>query len=158
MMELQRPCGICSKPLFYKKKDSFEKAVKNNSMCPSCRTARNNKNRNVRKESNPAWKGFEGIPGKFLSKAKNGARNRDLCFEVTLKDIWDKYLEQDKKCSLTGWPISFDDNASLDRIDSNIGYTKENIQLLDKAVNMMKRDYPEDFFIAVCKAVSQNKE
>lgn len=44
--------------------------------------------------------------------------------------------------------------VSIDRIDSSFGYLKENIQLVDKRVNMMKQSYSQEEFILVCKAVA----
>lgn len=70
---------------------------------------------------------------------------------------------QNSKCALTGWDIEFPEvgtpqkaPASLDRIDSNLHYTKDNTQLLTRKVNMMKQHYSQEDFIAVCLAVAKN--
>jgi hypothetical protein len=46
--------------------------------------------------------------------------------------------------------------ASLDRIDSSKGYTKNNIQWIYKPINSMKRDYTQERFIELCKLVAKN--
>jgi uncharacterized protein with von Willebrand factor type A (vWA) domain len=149
-----RKCD-CGKEIVYKKKDSWKKAISNNSMCPSCRTIQNNKlpHRAKKGSNNPAWKGYKDIPGKTLSRLKRGAEQRNLCFEITLEDIQNALEKQNHKCALTGWDVTFGVNASVDRIDSTKGYTVDNIQIVDKRINIMKRDFNEKFFINACKAV-----
>lgn len=44
--------------------------------------------------------------------------------------------------------------ASLDRIDSNKGYNKENIQWVHKYINKMKMDFNQDYYIEMCRKVS----
>jgi hypothetical protein len=148
----------CGKEVAYKKKDSWQKAIKNNSMCPSCRTSLNNKspNRITSGSNNPAWRGYKDVPGKVFSKLKSGAIIRGILFEISIEDIQTCLEKQKYKCALTGWDVSFKNNASIDRIDSKKDYTKDNIQIVDKQVNMLKRDFDQAFFIEVCKAISSN--
>ena len=47
--------------------------------------------------------------------------------------------------------------ASLDRIDSNKGYTIDNVQWVHKDINKMKMDLEEDVFIDNCKLIIENK-
>lgn len=44
--------------------------------------------------------------------------------------------------------------ASLDRIDSNIGYIEGNVQWVHKVVNIMKQELKDEEFINLCKKVS----
>jgi hypothetical protein len=150
-----RSCG-CGKEIHYKTKYTWEKGMINNSQCPSCRTANNNRlpHRSMKGTSNPAWRGYKDVPGKTLSKLKRGAKARGISFDITIEDIQEKLEKQDYKCALTNWSVAFSENASVDRIDSNKGYTKDNIQIVDKRINMMKRDFDEKFFIDACKAIS----
>ena len=48
--------------------------------------------------------------------------------------------------------------ASLDRIDSSRGYTLDNIQWVHKDLNKMKTNYPNDYFIKMCKYVANNNK
>jgi hypothetical protein len=122
--------------------------------------------------SNPTWKGYNNIPGSFIQRYKHKAiksNKEKLHWDITIKDIDNLYLKQGKKCALTGVPISFDNEvigarnyrgysctASLDRIDSSKGYTKDNIQLVHKDVNIMKNHFDQDYFIEMCKLVVSN--
>ena len=67
-----------------------------------------------------------------------------------LKMHLDLFLQQDCKCALTGVPIAFtrkykgkgvNQTASLDRINSKVGYTPNNIQWVHKSVNVIKWDW-----------------
>lgn len=102
---------------------------------------------------NTSWKGVGEIPGRYFKQR-------------TLKDypkefkiyLWELFLKQERKCALTGLTISFADNtASLDRINSDIGYEKENVQWVHKDINIMKNKYPEEYFIEMCKKVVEHK-
>lgn len=44
--------------------------------------------------------------------------------------------------------------ASLDRKDSSVGYTKNNIQWVHKAINRLKTDFNQKKFIELCHLVS----
>lgn len=115
-------------------------------------------------------KGFFLISGEYWAHIKSNAEKRNISFEISIEDAWEKYLEQDKKCKLSGESISFEPNtihkkgmnnrslrtASLDRIDSSKGYTKDNIQWLHKDINIMKNKFNEDYFIKMCKAICKN--
>lgn len=78
-----------------------------------------------------------------------------------MKDMWDQFIKQDRKCALSGIPLNFpsltssslDGNASLDRIDSTRGYEKDNIQWLEKKLNIIKMDLPEDQLITLCRKI-----
>ena len=76
--------------------------------------------------------------------------------EITLEDIQETYEAQNKVCAFSGLPISFGKEASVDRIDSSLGYTKDNIQIVHKRLNLMKQDIPNDEFIEWCIAVAKN--
>lgn len=109
------------------------------------------------------WKGCGEI-GKFLwNHICDQAKIRDLKVEVTIEDIWDLFLKQNKLCALTGEPLKFGitvknhraglTTASLDRIDSNKGYTLDNIQWVHKTVNLLKMQLAEKDFIEWCQKV-----
>jgi len=78
-----------------------------------------------------------------------------------MDDLADLMEAQNHRCALTGWGIVFPElrpgtpyQASLDRIDSAGDYTRDNIQLLDYRINMMKQSYSQADFIAACHAVA----
>jgi hypothetical protein len=81
---------------------------------------------------------------------------------ITIQDAWELFQAQHERCALTGVDLTFggtarnwqSKTASLDRIDSSRGYTKNNVQWIHKRLQWMKNDMPEDEFIAWCKAVA----
>lgn len=81
-------------------------------------------------------------------------------WNVDFDYLADLLIKQDFKCTLTGWNIDAMDvgnnTASLDRIDSSIGYVVGNVQWVHKMVNMCKQQYSQSDFIEMCNAVSIN--
>ena len=63
------------------------------------------------------------------------------------------------KCALSGVDISIDygGNASLDRIDSSLGYITGNVQWVDGKVNLAKRAMSDEEFIEMCKRVVKTR-
>ena len=111
------------------------------------------------------WTGYEEISGNWfynhiLRERKQKHRTR-VPVEITAKEIWDLFLKQDRKCALSGLPLTISgssryNDASVDRIDSSKGYTIDNVQWVHKHINFMKRTYSQDYFIEMCKKVAEN--
>ena len=159
----KRICPECNSEILYSGYKSFHSAKSRNSICKSCRTTRGNKSRDCSKEKNPAWKGYECIPRAFLKSTRRSSKlSNKKVLEIDLKDIYDLWILQNKKCNLTGLSIGWNDEAnnktscSIDRIDSNKGYTKDNIQLVHKDINLMKNAFTQEHFIKMCKLVAEN--
>jgi hypothetical protein len=129
--------------------------------------------RALKGEKSPYFTGCGEISGKFFSQIKrtaNGGTNKRKRlyknFDVTVEYLWELFLKQNRKCAITGIPLSFAPNleklskgtASLDRIDSNKGYTEDNVQWVHKTINMMKNKLSMSEFIAMCKLVSKNNK
>jgi len=104
--------------------------------------------------NNSQWKGKNNIPGKTFSRLLNNAKIRKIVFNITIDDISDVFEYQNKKCVYTGLEISFvDGTASIDRIDSSMGYIKENIQIVHKHINIMKNMFDDMYFKKMCYLV-----
>lgn len=107
---------------------------------------------------------------KFVSRCKNHTKNKclqgkDFGFDITkeyLKSIWD---EQHGICPLTGWkmipPISsyqFNPanpaNGSIDRINNNKGYVKDNVRFVAYMANITRNEFTDEQMIEFCKAVA----
>jgi hypothetical protein len=106
------------------------------------------------------WNGCGDMGGTFFGIIKWGAKTRGLDVSITKEEIWDLFLKQNKKCALTGMELHFstysggnDGNASLDRIDSNKGYTIDNVQWVHKDINIMKMDLSAEKLIEYCKLI-----
>jgi hypothetical protein len=107
------------------------------------------------------WTGFGEISGDYFSNIKRGAEVRGLEFNITIEYIWDLFLKQNRECKLSGVKINLSPNlsreeqtASLDRVDSKIGYTSENVQWVHKDVNFLKNKYSEEYLLRMCKMVA----
>ena len=118
---------------------------------------------------NPKYTGCEEIQGSYWASVKNGAKRRDLPFEITPGYAWSLFLKQDRKCRYSGMELFFSRNnlehimgeytASLDRIDSSKGYIEGNVHWVHKRINVMKGKMSEQEFLNFCEAVAlKNKD
>lgn len=110
---------------------------------------------------NKYWRGCGLVPKRMFTTMRVGARNREIAFNITIEDTWRMFQQQGGRCALSGLPLRFspksrskEGNASLDRIDNSRGYETDNIQWVHKHLNHMKRDFPEQHFIHLCKSVA----
>jgi len=113
----------------------------------------------MKQENNPAWKGYGYIPNKIFGKLIRDAEARSIDFKINIQHLNELYIKQNKKCILSGLNLETSVNnltASLERIDSSKGYIDGNVQWVHKDVNMMKRIYNQDYFIKLCKLISDN--
>jgi hypothetical protein len=115
-------------------------------------------------KNNPSWKGYEEIPQKTWSRMQRGATERNLNFNISIDYIWNLFIKQNRRCNLSGMPISFAvhskkcGTASLDRIDSSKGYIEENVQWVHKDVNLIKMNLNQDYFINLCNLISTHRK
>ena len=108
------------------------------------------------------YKGVGDLSGTRWGMMRKGAQERGLSFLITPEAVWELLLKQDHRCALSGLPIVLDprrikrgrSTASLDRIDSTKGYEEDNVQWVHARLNFMKRDMPNDTFIAWCRRVA----
>jgi hypothetical protein len=130
---------------------------KEDAKCKACSTTESNIDRTG------DHKGSGVISKTFYNKFKNGAKRRNVPFEVTvdyLDSLWTG------TCALSGMtitaPTKTDGNgncqteyttASLDRIDSSLGYIIGNVQWVNKHINIMKNGYSQEEFIFMCHQV-----
>ena len=85
----------------------------------------------------------------------------NLPFTITPQDLQSLY-DQNHNCVLSGLSLEVDltkslqkQNLSVDRINPDKGYTPDNIQLVDKRINMMKQSFSQDEFIELCCKVAE---
>ena len=62
-------------------------------------------------------------------------------------------MRQDKKCDITGDSIPNIRDASLDRIDSNLGYIEGNVQWVTYRANVSKHTMTMTELYEFCKKV-----
>lgn len=116
-------------------------------------------------KNNVRWCGYKDLPNKYWYRIQAGAKFRGIPFRLTRKQIWDLFVRQDRKCIFSGEPLRFlntkgevDITASLDRIDSNKGYTIDNVQWVHKEVQFMKQALADDRFINWCCLIAQHRQ
>lgn len=94
-----------------------------------------------------------------FEKIKESAKGRGLDFEITMDDITEQYNKQEGKCTYSKLDISFKpqyNNASLDRRVNYKGYTKDNIHVIHKLINMFKFTHPEEGMIILSHLIAEN--
>ena len=96
----------------------------------------------------------------YVSSIEKRAKKKGLDFDIDREFLLDLFGKQNKKCALTGMTLQFtsrarvhDATASLDRIDSSRGYTKDNVQWLHKTVNFMKQKLTNEEFVDWCTII-----
>ena len=147
-----KDCPSCGVQQTYLRKWYAEASLREGKLCKSC----SNK---ITDNCNRGW--HRGIRVSWFNKFKISADLRDIDFAITIDDVADIMDAQGGTCALTGWCIDFPQvghphkvSASIDRIDSQFGYIKGNVQLVHKMVNMCKQQYEQEDFVRMCEAVA----
>lgn len=120
------------------------------------------------------WTGVGEISSAFwydrVVRSANGSKlnNRERKpkeLTLTIQEAWDLFLQQDRKCALTGIELTFPSRwkdkswtSSLDRINSSQGYIPGNVQWVHKDVNIIKNKYDQDYFIEICQKIINFQE
>lgn len=90
--------------------------------------------------------------------SKKSAKQRNIVFELTYEDLMAQLLIQEGKCAYTGIDLVYstksDFTISIDRIDSDGDYTKDNFQFTLGKINVMKTTFTHDQFISICKLIA----
>lgn len=105
------------------------------------------------------------LGGHRYSLIRTASVQRGYVFDVTIEYLWELFLAQDRKCMLSGLPLYVsnrhaqggEERASLDRINSDVGYIPGNIQWVHPTINFMKHAMPQERFIELCKAVAKTQ-
>lgn len=128
--------------------------------CKHCSTVERNKQGLGRGAEN------RQITKTFFNYFKNGAKRRKVEFKVSITYVNSLWTG---KCAISGLsieaPRTTDGNgnfsregitASLDRINSSLGYVEGNVQWVHKYINIMKNGFSQEEFIYLCQTVAQN--
>ena len=94
----------------------------------------------------------------LVTKAKN--RSKQVSPTLSWEYLLGLWLKQEGKCKYSGLPLSFEanhpDTVSLDRIDSSLGYTEGNLQLVSATVNKIKLNLDEVTFLRYSELIANN--
>lgn len=126
--------------------------------------------KNCQTEKSKKWSStLDGFIKKLHLDMRHNAKKRakELIIEISCEDIKEIYYEQKGLCALTGLPMTTDTymtkgnqhiinkmNISIDRINSNLGYKKDNIQLVGAIINRMKTDLTNEEFISFSSIIT----
>jgi hypothetical protein len=110
------------------------------------------------------WKGIGDLSKTMFTDCRRNAKKRKIEFNITIENAWEQFEKQKGICSISGVPIQLSvgnlrsdrkgRTASIDRIDSNKGYTTDNIQWVHKTVNLMKNVTNQPDFIEWCRKIT----
>jgi predicted RNA-binding Zn-ribbon protein involved in translation (DUF1610 family) len=120
-------------------------------------------------------KGSRLINGQYFYQLSHNAKSRGLEFLITPQDLENIWITQNGICNISGLKlelpikkkaykedgtptIHYFGNASVDRINSYKGYTKDNVQWIHSKINIMKMEIPQDDFIQLCKLIVKHNE
>ena len=102
------------------------------------------------------------IPPRFWKRFLDHSKRRKISVLLSKEEAFLKYKGQKKKCAFSGEGLYFTKfrtnynrytNASLDRINSDLPYTIDNVQWVHKKVNIMKHMLSDQEFIKWCKKI-----
>jgi hypothetical protein len=143
-----RHCPECGKEQRHKRRDHAIQMLRLNTSCNSCGT----KKRGARNTGI-----HRGVSVSYFENRKKDAKSRGYAFEITIDDVADLLEEQMHLCALTGLPVLLDKcspSGSIDRIENKVGYTKDNIQITTKEINMLRGSFTMEKFVELCELVT----
>lgn len=106
---------------------------------------------------------------RMISSTRKRAKKTGMVCEIDIAFIRQLNESQNGKCVYTGLDLNWEyeedrdgsipfDRASIDRIDSTKGYTKDNVQLVVCTANIMKNRFAEEEFLLVCQLIARHAE
>lgn len=112
---------------------------------------------------NPHWKGYGLIAQSYFAQVKMSAERRKFEFTLSIKDfliLWNNCNGKCCLCDIDLIPPKIKTNksniGSLDRIDSNKGYTIDNCQWLCWKCNDLKSNWNQEEFLNHCVKIIKN--
>ena len=160
-------CGkYLDKDLFYKRSD-LDHRLQRDYFCKECEMTRS-KHDYINKR--PAKIRYLSTEDGFLktlvqtSKNRNRSKLAGLERNIDFEYIKKLYNDQNGLCNISGEKMTMiigegnvPTNVSLDRIDSNIGYIKGNVQLVCRIVNTIKSTLTMDELHEWCTKILKHK-
>ncbi len=140
-----KKCEVCGKDIFYK--ESKVKEIKHYTCSFECRGKL--VKRVYKGDNNPKALKLNEFERFFWDKCinyKHRSEAKKYDFDLDYKFLENLYNQQKGCCYYTGIPMKLKGNKdfdmiSLDRIDSSLGYTKDNVVFCLNCVNFLKSNY-----------------
>lgn len=130
---------------------SFNKTNNNySSYCKQCASGNTRRWQKKLFESKTPEDIVEGTLYKVSQSSHSNAKRRNIPYALSIYDLRDMYKEQGGKCHYTGVSMKLHTKEvakrdplllSIDRLDSSVGYTKENTVLCCWGCNALKGDH-----------------
>ena len=99
---------------------------------------------------------------RVLQASKSSASYRDIPFSLNLEAIQATWDKQEGRCFYSGQALTFEPGsphkATLDRVDSTLGYTPENVVFCSYTVNMMKRSLTLNEFGVIVRELASRSD
>ncbi len=155
-MKVSITCDWCGKE-FYRIKKKVNESKKKGKKIYCCRKCQNDGNKESQSDEYTMFR-------TMFHSAKDHARRKNKQIDITLDDIKSLWEKQGGKCNLSGDELVFGktvydkkhggNTASLDRINNDNGYLKDNIQIIHKLVNHLKSNMSQNVFIEWCEKIA----
>lgn len=133
-----------------------------NTKCKSCKQESLEKRRNERRDKSDS---IDRLITERFCGVRDRAKKNGLVLDFDREYIKQLWVQQNGICAISGIQMTHQiysgrvfTNLSVDRIDSNKGYIKGNIQLVCMAINQMKSDLTMEELIYFCKNIIDNYE
>lgn len=103
-------------------------------------------NKEKAKEKHKEWlSSLFGFLTKRIQHLKKAKRSRILIVDIDAQFLLSLWEKQEGKCAISGYPMTYPEctlfSISVDRVDPQGGYTKDNVQLVCQGINFAKNKY-----------------
>lgn len=94
----------------------------------------------------------------IYNRLKASAKKRNIPFDLKVVDLYE--LDYPITCPILGIPLKFnrvkveDNSYSIDRIDSSLGYSMDNIRVISYRANKLKNNATTDELIRLAASTS----
>ena len=107
---------------------------------------------------------YANFANSLVRSLKQRAKTMDVPFDLDIDFVKELYSKQSGKCLLTGIAFILDKSdtsrrpfaPSIDRINSKLGYTKNNVRLVCTIVNLALNEFGDSSFDKMCRAYVEN--
>lgn len=160
-------CKFCkvekSLDCFYSNGCFSDGTKKYRTRCKDCVLKKAKKNQTVSYKTKSEKR--SSSPKNFISGILNHAtkRKQHLGFNIDLIYLLNLYEKQNGLCAISGVNMTYlagkgrvFTNVSIDRIDSNKGYLRGNVQFVCDIVNIMKSNMSHEELLFWCKSILNN--
>jgi hypothetical protein len=139
--------------------EQFEIDVRSQSPLKTCSACKGSTRRKTRSMT------YASYLSNLVSKSKHDSRRRGIDgFAITAAHLIDLWNRQEGRCAVSGVILTHhadgsghkDFNASIDRIDSQQGYSPNNVQLVTYRVNLLKQSLSTDMLYWWVKTIYQH--